>query len=63
MAEEAFDETGSSPSEWLLDRELDIAAEVYGPDPIGLHTPADELGDADLVERFMQVNGFNLHFE
>lgn len=63
MDEKAFDETPSSPSEWLLDRELDIAAEVYGPAPIGLHTPVDELSDAELVERFIQVNGFDLHFE
>ncbi|MGH4020853.1 MAG: hypothetical protein ACRDT0_16835 [Pseudonocardiaceae bacterium] len=63
MDEEAFDETLSSQSGWLLDRELDIAAEVYGPEPIGLHTPVDELSDAELVERFMSVNGFDLHFE
>ena len=63
MDEEAFDETLSRPSEWLLDRELDIAAEVYGPEPGGLHTPVDELSDVELVERFMQVNGFDLHIE
>lgn len=63
MDQEAFGETESSPLHWLLDRELDVAAEVYGPEPIGLHTPADELGDAELVQRFIQVNGFDLHFE
>ena len=63
MDQEAFKETVSSPPEWLLDRELDIAAEVYGPEPIGLHTPVDELSDAELVKRFMQVNSFDLHFE
>ncbi|HEU0088301.1 MAG TPA: hypothetical protein VFQ77_11740 [Pseudonocardiaceae bacterium] len=63
MDEQAFDETPSNPSDWLLDRELDIAAEVYGPELIGLHTPVDKLSDAELVERFMRVNGFDLHFE
>ncbi len=63
MDEEAFDETLSSPREWLLDRELDIAAEVYGPEPVGLHTPVDKLSDAELLERFITVNGFDLHFE
>jgi hypothetical protein len=63
MDEQAFDEPVASPPEWLLDRELDIAAEVYGPEPIGLHTPMEELTDAELLERFMTVNGFDLHFE
>lgn len=53
----------ASPSDWLLDRELDVAAEVYGPESIGLHTTAGELSDAELVQRFIQVNGFGLHFE
>ncbi|MGH3813638.1 MAG: hypothetical protein ACRDUV_14495 [Pseudonocardiaceae bacterium] len=63
MGEEVFDEARSSPSEWLLDRELDVAAEVYGPEPVGLHTPVDELSDAELLERFIKVNGFDLHVE
>lgn len=63
MDEKAFDETLSSPPEWLLDRELDVAAEVYGPEPVGLHTPVDELSDAELLTRFMRINGFDLHFE
>jgi hypothetical protein len=63
MDEDAFDESLSGPSEWLLDRELDVAAEVYGPEPLGIHTPVDELSDTELVERFISVNGFNLRFE
>jgi hypothetical protein len=63
MDEEPFGKPLSSPPEWLLDRELDIAAEVYGPEPIGLHTPVDQLSDAELLERFMTVNGFDVHFE
>lgn len=57
------DETMSGPSQWLLDRELDIAAEVYGPEPLGLHTSVDQLSDAKLVQRFIQANGFDLHVE
>ncbi|MGH4012354.1 MAG: hypothetical protein ACRDSL_00125 [Pseudonocardiaceae bacterium] len=63
MDDKSFDETLSSPPEWLLDQELDVAAEVYGPEPISLHTPVDELSDAELLERFMRINGFDLHFE
>jgi hypothetical protein len=63
MDQEAFDETASSSSQWLLDRELDVAAEVYGPEPIGLYTPVDELNDTELIKRFMRVNSFDLHFE
>lgn len=63
MDKEDFDETVPSPSQWLLDRELDIAGEVYGPAPIGLRTPTNELSDAELLQRFIQVNNFNLHFE
>ncbi len=63
MAGEAFDESPSSRPEWLLDRELDIAAEVYGPEPVGPHTPVEELGDAELLERFKNVNGFDFRFE
>ena len=54
MDNEASDETLSSPSAWLLDRALDVAAEVYGPEPLGLHTPEDQLSDAELVQRFIQ---------
>jgi hypothetical protein len=53
----------NSPPAWLLDRELDVAAEVYGPEPIGLHTPMAELSEAELLERFLKVAGFDLHFE
>ncbi len=52
-----------NPPEWLLDRELDVAAEVYGPEPLGLRTPVSELSDDELLERFLAVNGFELHFE
>ncbi|MPZ65461.1 MAG: hypothetical protein GEU83_08065 [Pseudonocardiaceae bacterium] len=63
MDGEPFDESPSSRPEWLLDRELDIAAEVYRPEPIGPHTPLEELSDAELLERFRSVNGFDLRFE
>lgn len=63
MDDRASDETRSSPSEWLLDRELDIAAEVYGPEPIGLRTPVERFSDAELLERFMRINSLDVHFE
>lgn len=63
MDGEAFDESAASHAEWLLDRQLDVAAEVYGPEQLGLHTPVDQLSDVELLERFMNVNGFDLHVE
>jgi hypothetical protein len=63
MDDQAFDENASSPSEWLLDQELNIAAEVYGPKHISLHTPVDELSDTELIEHFMKINNFDVHFE
>jgi hypothetical protein len=63
MDDKDFDKTLSNPPEWLLDRDLDIAAEVYGPEPIGLHTPVEELSDTELLKCFMRTNGFDLHFE
>jgi hypothetical protein len=59
MDEEPLD----SPVAWLLDRELDVAAEVYGPEPLGLRTPLSALSDEEMLERFLSVNGFELHFE
>jgi hypothetical protein len=63
MDHEAFDKVPPSQPEWLLDQGLDVAAEVYGPEPVGLHTPVDELSDAELLKRFMKINSFDLHFE
>ena len=57
------DELLNNPPEWLLDRELDVAAEVFGPEPLGLRTPPSALSDEEMLERFMAVNGFDLHFE
>ena len=63
MDDQAFDDALSNPSEWLLDQELDVAAEVYGPEPVSLHTPVDEISDTELLERFMKINGFDIHLE
>lgn len=63
MDDQTSDETVSNPSEWLLDQQLDIAAEVYGPQPISLHTPVDELSDTELLEHFLKINNFDVHFE
>jgi hypothetical protein len=37
----------------LLEQELEVAAEVYGSDPMGLRTPLSDLSDEDIaVHRF-----------
>lgn len=48
--------------EWLLDRELDVAAEVYAGE-LGLRRPLFELTDDELLERYRRAAGFHLHFE
>jgi hypothetical protein len=46
-------------SDWELDRELDVAAEVYGP-PTSLNSDAD---DEELLERFRTLLGFDVRWE
>jgi len=58
MRDDSPGEFGQDP-EWALDKELEIAAEVYGPKPRGL----SELSDEELLERYRSLLGFNLTWE
>ena len=42
MCDDSLDEFRQAPREWGLEQELEIAAEVYGPEPKGLRTPPSE---------------------
>jgi hypothetical protein len=42
---------------------MELAAEVYGPQPKGLRTPPGELSDEELLERYRSLLGFTLTWE
>lgn len=56
-------EIWQTPTGWELEQELEVAAEVYAPEPKGLHTPESELGDEELLERYKSLLGFDLNWE
>ncbi|MDQ3988335.1 MAG: hypothetical protein M3291_03890 [Actinomycetota bacterium] len=61
MRDDCLDEP--APREWALEQELEIAAEVYGPEPKGLRTPPSDLSDEELLERYRSLLGFDLTWE
>ena len=63
MHDDSLDEFRQAPSEWALEQELEVAAEVYGPDPKGLRTPLSDLSDEELLERYRSLLGFDLTWE
>jgi hypothetical protein len=63
MSEDAFEEFRDTPAGWALDQEMELAAEVYGPQPQGLRTPRSELSEEELLERYRSLLGFNLTWE
>jgi hypothetical protein len=52
-----------APAGWALDQELEVAAEVYGPEPAGLRTPPTELSDEEVVDRYRSLLGFGLTWQ
>lgn len=42
---------------------MEIAAEVYGPEPKGIHSPRSELRDEELIERYKSLLGFELKWD
>ncbi|MDQ3150837.1 MAG: hypothetical protein M3R63_03655 [Actinomycetota bacterium] len=63
MSDDSLDEFRKAPTEWALEQELEVAAEVYGPEPKGLGTSPSELSDEELLERYRSLLGFNLTWE
>lgn len=63
MRDDSLDEFRPAPREWALEQELEVAAEVYGPEPKGLRTPPSDLSDEELLERYRSLLGFDLTWE
>jgi hypothetical protein len=63
MSDDSLDRIRQTSEGWALEQEMEIAAEVYGPEPRGLRTPASELSDEELLERYKSLMGFDLKWE
>lgn len=63
MSDDSLDEYRQAPAEWVLDQELEVAAEVYGPELKGIRTDWSELSDEELIERYRRLLGFDLKWE
>ncbi|MGH3943922.1 MAG: hypothetical protein ACRDSI_02550 [Pseudonocardiaceae bacterium] len=63
MSEDALEEFRQASTGWELEQELEVAAEVYGPEPKGLRTPPSELSDEELLKRYKSLMGFDLKWE
>ncbi|MGH3764848.1 MAG: hypothetical protein ACRDS0_09130 [Pseudonocardiaceae bacterium] len=63
MSDDSLEEIRQTSEGWALEQEMEIAAEVYGPEPKGLRTPAAELSDEELLERYKSLMGFDLKWD
>ncbi len=64
MSDDDFlDELRQTPAGWSLEQELEIAAEVYGPDPKGIVAAMSEMTDEELVEHYKSLLGFDVQWE
>ncbi|MBV9161167.1 MAG: hypothetical protein JO281_06380 [Pseudonocardiales bacterium] len=63
MSDDSLEEFRQTPTGWALEQEMELAAEVYGPEPKGLRTPRSELSDEDLLEHYRSLLGFDLKWE
>jgi hypothetical protein len=61
--EDSLNELRGTPAGWSLEQELEIAAEVYGPDPKGHVDATGDLTDEELVELFRSILGFDVNWE
>jgi hypothetical protein len=61
--EQVLDEYRLDPAGWSLEHELEIAAEVYGPEPKGHRASVSDLSDEEVVERFRSLLGFDVKWE
>ncbi len=63
MSDDSLEELRQTSVGWALEQEMDVAAEVYGPEPKGLHTPHSEFSDEELLERYRSLSGFDVKWE
>lgn len=61
--DDSLEEFRKTATGWALEQEMEVAAEVYGPEPRVLRTPPSELSDEELVERYRLMLGFDLKWE
>ncbi|MGH3928317.1 MAG: hypothetical protein ACRDTT_36560 [Pseudonocardiaceae bacterium] len=59
MSDDSLDEFRQTSTGWELEQEMEVAAEVYGPEL----TPRSELSDEELLERYRSLLGFELKWE
>ena len=60
-ADDPVEDFKEDPETWVLDQELNIAAEVYSPESKSIF--AADLDDEALVERFRTLLGFDVMWE
>jgi hypothetical protein len=63
MSDDSFEQIRQTPEGWALEREMEVAAEVYGPEPKGIRTDLSDLSDEELVERYKRLLGFDVQWE
>jgi hypothetical protein len=63
MSEDSLDKIRQSPEAWALEQEIEVAAEVYGPQPQSIRTDWSELSDEELVERYRRLLGFDVKWD
>lgn len=63
MNDDSLNELRQTSTGWALEQEMEVAAEVYGPEPKGLRTPQSELSDEELLERYRSLLDFDLKWE
>jgi hypothetical protein len=63
MGDDSLDKIRQSPETWALEQEMEVAAEVYGPQPQSIRMDWSELSDEELVERYRRLLGFDLKWD
>jgi hypothetical protein len=63
MSDDSLEEIRQAPEGWALEQEMEVAAEVYGPEQKGIRTDWSELSDEELVDRYKRLLGFDVKWE
>lgn len=63
MGDDSLEEIRQTPEGWALEQEMEVAAEVYGPEQKGIRTDWSELSDEELVDRYKRLLGFDLKWD
>jgi hypothetical protein len=63
MSEDSLDKIRQTPEIWAFEQEMEIAAEVYGPESPGIRTDWSELSDEELLDRYKRLLGFDVKWD